>query len=221
MDTDEFVHRFPRLYHMAEDGSWPVIQRLGLLSTSALLDAFEVVGEERLALTARRRPESVRITHPTLGDAVIRDQKPLNDEVLARVLEDGLAPEDWYRILNAHVFFWPSEERLTRLLQARAYRGEAHTVLTVDTRALVGRLGEAVRLSPINSGSTLFDARPRGRNTLLAIDEYPFDYWAARRTPATAIAEVAVVHSVPDVGDIVLRADRRREDRVLDVLYER
>jgi hypothetical protein len=151
----------------------------------------------------------VEITSPDFGTAVIRDQKPLNDDVLSRVLEDGLHPEDWYRLLNEHVFFWPSEERLKRLLAARAYRHQAHTILTVDTRALVEQLGPSIRLSPINSGSTLFDARPRGPRTLQTIDEYPFDERKRKRSAATAIAEVAVVCGIRDISPVVVEVDRR------------
>jgi hypothetical protein len=42
--TEHLISRYPVLYHMAEDGSLESIRRLGLLSTSALLGAFEVGG---------------------------------------------------------------------------------------------------------------------------------------------------------------------------------
>lgn len=41
------AERWPRLFHMAEAGSWPMIREHGLLSTSALLDLFGVVGSNR------------------------------------------------------------------------------------------------------------------------------------------------------------------------------
>src|SRR6185436_11524880 len=100
------VSRFPRLYHMAEAGSWPSIERHGLLSTTALLDLFEIKGAEREALELQHRPESVEIRHPRHGVAIIRDQKPLREKSLKQALQDGLAPRDWYRILNEKVFFW-------------------------------------------------------------------------------------------------------------------
>ena len=62
MDLEEVTERFPRRYHMAQNGSWPLIQRLGLLCTSALLDAFDVGLELREALLCHRRPTSVEIT---------------------------------------------------------------------------------------------------------------------------------------------------------------
>ena len=49
---------YPPLYHMAAEGSWPSIQRHGLLSTSALLDLYEVCGPSELL--------SKRLTAPPL-----------------------------------------------------------------------------------------------------------------------------------------------------------
>jgi hypothetical protein len=51
------------------------------------------------------RPESVTITHPAYGSAVIRDQKPMRDSALLKCLDKGLTPADWYRTLNRRVFF--------------------------------------------------------------------------------------------------------------------
>ena len=61
MEFERLISRYPTLYHMAEDGSWESIRKHGLLSTSALLDKFEIEGEERLAIESARRPEIVRI----------------------------------------------------------------------------------------------------------------------------------------------------------------
>jgi hypothetical protein len=46
---ERLASRYPVLFHMAEDGSWESIRERGLLSTSALLDLFEVEAEERFA----------------------------------------------------------------------------------------------------------------------------------------------------------------------------
>src|SRR5438045_3691733 len=110
------------LFHMAEAGSWPGIQRHGLLSTESLLDLFDITGEQRDALLSRRRAFLTTITHPQHGRAVIRDQKPLSEKKLAGCLRDGLTPSEWLRLLNGKVFFWVDPARLTNLRQARAYR---------------------------------------------------------------------------------------------------
>ncbi len=42
MRTEDLITQFPQHYHMAEAGTWEGIRRYGLLSTTALLDAFEI-----------------------------------------------------------------------------------------------------------------------------------------------------------------------------------
>ena len=60
--------RYPVLYHLSHAGSWPTIQRLGLLSTERLLDVFDVAEPRRTDLLTRRRPApfpfSTRSTGP-------------------------------------------------------------------------------------------------------------------------------------------------------------
>jgi hypothetical protein len=85
LSGDYVAERWPKLYHMAEAGSWPSIECHGLLSTSSLLDLFDVQGEDRESIEAMRRPESVRITHPEHGEAWIRDNKPMNETVLSGI----------------------------------------------------------------------------------------------------------------------------------------
>lgn len=72
---------------MAHSEALPSILQHGLLSTSALLDLFEIGGERRAKLETRMRPTSVPITHPVHGTAVVRDQKPImNDARLEKSL---------------------------------------------------------------------------------------------------------------------------------------
>jgi len=124
--AEEFARHYPRVYHMAEAGTWQSIERLGLMSTSALLDRFGVNGKRRFDLEACHRPESEPIQHEKFGIAVIRDQKPMSDRGLLKCLLDGLTPSQWYKNLNGKVFFWVSEERLNRLLAARVGQESRH-----------------------------------------------------------------------------------------------
>ena len=93
MDLQRLISRYPTLYHMAEDESWESIRRHGLLSTSALLDRFEVEGGERFAIESTRRPEIVRVDHPEYGTALIRDNKPMQEKSLERCLV-GMTPRE-------------------------------------------------------------------------------------------------------------------------------
>lgn len=205
---EEFAERYPRLYHMAARDSWPSIRRHGLLSTTALLDLFEIEGDDRVRLEESHRPESIAIHHPEHGEAVIRDQKPMRHSDLERALQDGLTPVEWYRILNGHVFLWPTEERLGRMLNARAYRDSEHLVLTVDTAGLIDAHSDTIRLSRLNSGATRPMAHPRGRDCFLPMVDYPFH--DRLRRGLDPVAEVAVLRSVPDIFEIVSLVEIRR-----------
>ena len=197
MDTETLITTFPRLFHVAEAGAWESIKQHGLLSTSALLDVAGLEGSDRHAIESERRPAGVTLRGTSF---VIRDQKPMSDNKLRRCLEgSGMSPRDWYELLNGLVFFWLAEDRLRTLLNARSYRDRAHDVLTLDTRSVVTAYAQQVRLSPINSGSTLFASAPaRGPQTFRSIADYPFDSWQAKRGTQKAIAEFCVLRKVPD-----------------------
>jgi hypothetical protein len=209
---DDLVARHPHLYHMAEDGSWPSIAARGLLSTSRLLDLFEVYGDERAVIEGSWRREKVSLRNEGLGQVTIRDQKPLPPARLATCLEDGITPEEWYRRLNSRVFFWLTEARLERLLQARGYRKDAQTVLIVRTEPLVRRYEGAIELSPINSGAVFPIARPRGERTFQTIHGFQ---------AAGGPAELSVIGGVPDISDFVTRVERRAPGGSRELLFER
>jgi hypothetical protein len=213
----DFIARFPNLYHMAEPNSWPSIRKYGLLSTTALLDLFEIRGQLRNALESQHRAHSVAITHPKYGTAVIRDQKPLREIPLAKCLID-ITPTQWYRILNGYVFFWVTQQRLNTLLSARAYRGKIHTVITVDSARLFETNSKCVRLSPINSGSTIYNPRPRGVDTFQPLSTYSFEERRRMRGLANAIAELAVRHSVLDISKCVLAVGHYRNGKLIERL---
>jgi hypothetical protein len=212
----EFLVTSPKFYHMAEFKSWPSIKARGLLSTTAILDLYGVAGAKRVEIEETRRPKGVTLTHASLKPITIRDQIPMSDDALRKCLLDGLQPADWYRLLNQRVFFWPSEERLLRLLGAKAYRDREHDVLEVDASALVEDYSETITLSPINSGSTLFNPRLRGSGTFARIPDYQY----AQRPKNNRVAEIAIDHSVPNMAKYVTRvvemkgADKIRELKI-------
>lgn len=216
---DELVSLHPKLYHMAADSSWPSIARHGLLSTTALLDLFEVMAPDREALEARRRPESVLLTHPVHGQAWVRDQKPMTDaSVEAALAGTGLSPEDWYRFLNRRVFFWLTEKRLLTMLGAKPYRHEAHTVLVVDTRALVVDHLADVTLSSMNSGATRPFPWPRNFDTFQPPAHYPFAALRRRRPARNVVVELAVEYSVSNISDYTVDIRRMRGSDVIERL---
>jgi len=216
---EELARQYPRLYHMAAQGSWASILRHGLLSTSALLDLFDIRGQGRDRLERQHRPESVRIFHPVHGTAEIRDQKPMDDIGLKRALCDNLTPDEWYRILNRNVFFWPTIERLDTMRNAKAYRDKPQTIIVIDTLRLLQAHRSKVLLSPINSGATKPFPHPRGRDTFLPLGDYPYQERKRVRGEANAIAEVAVIRAVPDIKEFVISVEERTGSSVPIILY--
>jgi hypothetical protein len=213
------VELYPRVYHMAEEGTWESIRSRGLLSTSALLDLYEINGNERFVIESKQRPKSIRIEHPVYGPAVIRDQKVLREDPLRGCLID-MTPQEWYELLNSKVFFWLTEERLIGLLSGREYRNRSHCVLTIDTSRLLDAHLNRIRLSPINSGSTIYRPQPRGRATFLTLDDYPFEDRRRKRGIPNAIAELCVDHSGPDIGALITRVSHMEGPRETGVIYE-
>jgi len=212
MDPELLIRTFPRVYYMAHVDAWPRIHRHGLLSTSALLDLFEINGERRETLESCRRPETVVIEHPVHGKAALRDNKPMDDNGLYRALA-GMQPTEWYKLLNQKVFFWLSEERLTTLRSAAAYREEDHCVLTVDTNSLVKLHSDRIWLCLMKSGCTKPHPHPRNREIFRRILDYPFESWRKTKGGAQkAVVELAVDHSVPDIIEFLELVTIRNRD---------
>jgi len=203
LTADYIAERWPRLFHMAEAGSWPSISLNGLLSTTALLDRFEISGLERAALESQRRPNAVELHHPSLGSAWIRDNKPINETALQRTLV-GMTVPQWYETLNGRVFFWLSRERLDRLRDARPYRGRPHDVLALDTAAMLHAHADEVELAHLNTGAVHRGATyPRGAGTFRRIEDYP---WQERLAvaPREPVVELTIPYAVADIAALVV-----------------
>lgn len=215
MNRDELIELHPQLFHMAEAGSWPAIQEFGLLPTETLVRTSALDEASQSSLLDQRRPRSVQFEHPDLGMVVIRDQGPLNLALLQPKLVD-VTVEEWLNTLNNRVFFWLHPAKLEGLLTARRYRDSVQDVLTVDTRSLLDSVDDRVRLSPINSGSSLYTPAPRGTHTFATIDDY--DYAARRKARGRidAIVELAVIGGVPDIAEHVTAVRSMRGTEVLE-----
>jgi hypothetical protein len=135
--------------------------------------------------------------------------------LVAALAGTELKPNDWYRFLNRRVFFWLTEDRLFRMLGARPYRSEAHTVLVLDTRALVRDHLAHVTLSSLNSGATRPFPWPRDLGTFRPLGDYPFADLRRRRPARDVVVELAVDYSVTNVWDYVLELRRMKGTAVL------
>lgn len=216
VDPEVLISRFPYLYHMAECGSWPSIRKHGLLSTSALLDLFEIKEGERDAIESELRLTNIAVQHTKLGRAVIRDQCPMSISGLGRCLADGISPGQWLRTLNGRVFFWVSEKRLLRLLGASNYAAHEHDVLILDTRLLMRDYLQKIELCAMNSGATKPYPWPRGMHTFLPVEKYPWDHWVEKRGKrGETVVELTLAGGVLNVERYLVEARRMKGDKVL------
>lgn len=200
-----FSELYPRLYHLAHQDAWEPIRRHGLLSTSSLLELWEVNGKERSAIEKEIRRNEVELRHPRRGTIFIRDQKPMCESKLRKALIDCTVAE-WCRLLNGRVFFWPTLERLITHISARHNRGKKHLVLTLDSYRLAAAYEKTITLCPLNSGNTIPFAQRRGTESLMRMSAYPFQERLARGAYYTVV-ELAVETGVPDILEYVVSAD--------------
>lgn len=208
MDTEDFISKYPVLWHLADADAWPSIQRNGLLSTAEIVTCWEVAEDEADVLLSRRRPETILLDHPEYGQAVLRDQHPLSEERLAPALTDGMTVEDWLRMLNGFVFLFPSETALRTLYAA--YNSRPAVVLKIRTRSLVLEHDPRVRLAGINTGNTMRRPALRGADTFLPIRRYDH----AKRK----VQEVVVMEAVTDLADHLLAAQRWMPDGTVEAI---
>ena len=215
METERLIELHPRLFHMANAGSWPSIRANGLLATKEIVSTSGLPAHQARILLEERRPSSFLLNHPVIGDVTVRDQGPLRIQFLEPKLVD-VSVVEWLRILNDRVFFWLHPDKLEQLLNARRYRYLEQDVLTLDTRALLGAYHENVRLSPINSGASLYpNAASRGSSTFSRVGDYDYDTRRRGRDLTNAIVELAVIGGVPDVARFVVKAERRLGSKTL------
>ncbi len=197
MDPADFVAKYPTLLHLADARSWPSIERHGLLSAAEIVRRWQVPPDRAEALLTRKRPKPpVPLYHPELGVAVLRDQHPLREHLLAPALTDGMKVGDWLRLLNSFVFFFTSSDRLRALRSA--YPDTPAVLLTVRTRSLVQEHGARVRLAGMNTGYTGRRVKERGASTFLPIRRYDL---------RARVQEVVVMDEVSDLRDHLLSAE--------------
>lgn len=205
MRVDDLVRRVPRLFHTTSAQAWPGIRAHGLLPADKLVRLFEADEE----LLTRRRPVALRLTHPEHGVARLRDQRPMNEKHLARMLDGtAMTTADYLRRINAMAFLWADPARLDQLRTLPRYADETHLVLTVDTASLLAaHLGDVV-LTRINSGAALFPSGRRGPDTFRSVADFP---------DRDRVVELAVSGGVPDLDRHLLRVQRWHGDQVEDL----
>jgi hypothetical protein len=197
-----------RIFHMADAGNWASIMRDGLLSAEAL------VRRAGLDTNSAASFLSYRDGSRTLPSGeIVRDQRPMPPGALARCLDPGLKPADWYALVNSMVFFWLDPERLDRHRRACAARPQI--VMVIDVRALAARHGERAFVTPFNTGNARRHPARRGRRTFTPLKHWLEHGWLgeaapgeAPRKPTHRPAEFTVRGSVPDILSFVVETRR-------------
>lgn len=220
MKPDDLWAHYPVLYHATWGGSWLGIKEHGLHSTRSLLQLYGRNDEEITRLTLNRRPGWVRIDCPCMPDAVIKDQHPMTDDGLKRALPEWVEPWQWYKLLNSLVFFWPTRERLKKMIGSRFYQNVRHDVLIVNTKKLVELECSRIRLSRINSGSTFYNPQKRDLNLFKTFSEFPFESRLQKSGWGNAIAEVCVQDCVKDIEQAVLEVKHGYAPEILKELHD-
>ena len=83
---------------------------------------------------------------------IARPEASLSHKCLERRLTD-CTPEECYRSLSERAFFWLSLDRLITLMSPPEYAERTHTVLYVDTAALLKGYESRVELAAVNTGN--------------------------------------------------------------------
>jgi hypothetical protein len=212
MSPAELAREAPRLFHLTTPGASASILAHGLCCAASLVRDSTLAAERRRALLNERRAKEVPLTLQDGRSIRLNDNLPLSLKALQTCLHDGWSPADWIAHLNQHVFLWPSEKQLQKLLNARMNREREREVLVFDTSSLVAAHAERVCLSPINSGATVRNAPGRGAATFTPINAGAFAQWRrlrGMRSPDN-IAEVVVRGDVQDAAQHLIELRRYR-----------
>src|SRR5262245_49705500 len=195
----------PFVYHLAEAGNWPSIQRDGLFSTCALLERTGISGASRAVVEQEHRPKRTILSN----GLVIRDQKPMPPAALQRCLV-GLTTTQWYQLLNGKVFFWFDIDRLNR--QRRACGEFPQVVLKIATDRLLNRYAGQAAVTPINTGNAWRRPGVRGAATFVPCSVCTDTGWLSDapalrpppRPPRHPPVALTIADSVPDMMDFVV-----------------
>lgn len=197
MDEASFVSKYPRLWHMADDSAWPSLCDHGLRSTEWLVRRSTLTDSQQDDFLSSRRETSQTLVVDDLGEVVIRDHGPLNLIKLERALTNGMTVAEWIRLLNGHVFLFPQRDSLDRL--SEKYGSDPVIVVEIATRSLMQEYGSLVRVAGMNTGSTAYAARPRGRETFQSVRAFD---------QKRQVKEVVVERGIPDLATHLINVQR-------------
>ena len=111
------------------------------------------------------------------------------------------------RELSQVLFFWPTRDRLDRMLRAYLDQHE-QAVFEIETARFLDRYRDQIELSHINSGyaSLAYKPAPRGSATFQRLADYA-------DSSKNAIAEITVLGGAPDIFACTIRVVGRQRDQ--------
>jgi hypothetical protein len=198
LKPSDLIRRYPTIWHLCAsddpEQAWDSISREGLLSVEALADRQGISGSDREQLLSEHRPASRLV-----GLAVVRDTRPMAPAMLRHVLRNE-TPAQWRSRLNGLVFFHPgmSGSRARQPPQRHEklwarYSNRPRLVIVLGSERVL-LAGNAVLLSPINTGAVRMVSHVRGPDTI-----QPLEAWS----PERKVAEVAIPYHVRNVLELV------------------
>jgi hypothetical protein len=162
-------------------------------------------GNPSSSLVRTHRSTGLRLT----SQIVIRDQRPMPPQALARCLTDNLRPEDWFELLNSKIFFWLDPKRLNR--QRMACGSEPQIALIVDGRHLLTNYGAMASVTPINTGNAMRAAARRNFTTFVPYERWLLDAWTYEEVPGATPrpmhhrpVELCISDAIPDIADYII-----------------
>ncbi len=204
MTPEELAKKHPKLYHIAEAKSRSSIIKHGLLTSKSLLKLFDVPNTVALETISKRRSKPFVLSNSEHEHAVLNDNLPLNETILAKCLEDGLSPSDWLSMLNSRVFFFTSRSQANKLLASSGNVSRQKIMLTLDTLSLAKTYSKHLEICPINSGATDPRCSPkRGLKTFTPLLKLPFSEWSLKRGMQDRIKEVTATCDLIDISNYI------------------
>jgi hypothetical protein len=196
------------MFHFADAANWASIQREGLLSTDMILRRGGFPAPVDAAVRAYR-PKGIVL--PNGG--FVRDQSPMPPASLAACLDEGLAAQDWYDLVNQCVFFWLDARRVAR--HRHALRHRPQVLLTIDVAELVARYSKITYVTPFNIGNARRRPARRSERSLVPLAEWEIHGWKSEsgsrgqvRSRRHKPAELVVRGPIPDILSLVTSTRR-------------
>jgi hypothetical protein len=142
------------------------IREHGLLSPQALAHRYSFSPEESIAVL-EQRSRCIQQLH----GITLRDRHPAQESKMKSCLVRITVPE-WITLLNSKIFFFVSKQKADVL--AKSYADYDNLLLEIDTAALLATHAEYASLCRINSGSFLYNPRPRSRASFIQLQAYSY-----------------------------------------------